>query len=323
MAIFEPTEENISKAAELIRNGDLVSFATETVYGLGANALSSDACEKIFKAKERPHYDPLIVHIHSLEQLTEVAEEIPQMALKAATYFWPGPLTMVLKKKSCIPDSITANMETVAVRMPKHPLALALLKEANVPIAAPSANPFGYLSPTKAQHVEEQLGEKVKMILDGGDCECGLESTIIDFTQSTPHLLRHGAIPKEKIEEICGILMLGKAVLEQPLAPGQLASHYSPETKLVILSKDEKPDQNLNYGILTHSGLNKELRDSIYVERLSPEGDLQEAAHNLFSALHRLDKLNLDIIYAYEFPEEGLGQAIMDRLRKAAVKLKK
>ena len=323
MAIFEPTKENISKAAALIQQGELVSFATETVYGLGANALNPEACEKIFKAKERPHYDPLIVHIHSIEQLTEVAEEIPQSALKVATYFWPGPLTMVLKKKSCIPDSITANLETVAVRIPKHELALALLKSANVPIAAPSANPFGYLSPTKAQHVEDQLGDKVQMILDGGECECGLESTIIDFTEPQPQLLRHGAIPKETFEEMCGILKLGQAVLEQPLAPGQLASHYSPDTKLVILDKDEKPDLRLNYGILTHSGLNKELRDGIYVERLSPGGDLKEAAHNLFSALHRLDKMNLDIIYAYEFPEEGLGAAIMDRLRKASVKLKK
>ncbi|MCM8541133.1 MAG: L-threonylcarbamoyladenylate synthase [Lentisphaeraceae bacterium] len=321
MAIFEPTEENISKAAELILNGELVSFATETVYGLGANALNPDACEKIFKAKERPHYDPLIVHIHSIEQLTEIAEDIPQLALKAATYFWPGPLTMVLKKKNCIPDSITANLDTVAVRMPKHPLALALLKKANVPIAAPSANPFGYLSPTTAEHVESQLGDKISMVLDGGECECGVESTIIDFTKDIPQLLRHGGIPKEEIESICGLVMLGKAILEQPLAPGQLASHYSPDTKLVILSQNETPDKSLNYGIITHSGLNKDLRDSIYVERISPNGDLKEAAHNLFSALHRLDNQNLDIIYAYEFPEDGLGAAIMDRLRKAAFKI--
>ena len=322
MAVFEPTEENISKAAEFIRNGELVSFATETVYGLGANALDPDACEKIFKAKERPHYDPLIVHIHSISQLTEVADDIPQLAIKAATYFWPGPLTMVLKKKKCIPDSITANMDTVAVRIPRHELAQALLKEANVPIAAPSANPFGYLSPTTAEHVEEQLGNKVAMILDGGECECGVESTIIDFTKDIPHLLRHGGIPKEELEEICGIILLGKAVLEQPLAPGQLASHYSPETKLVILSKDETPDESLNYGILTHSGFNMKLEKPENVERLSPSGDLKEAAHNLFSALHRLDKKNLDIIYAYEVEEEGIGAAIMDRLRKAAFKLK-
>ena len=322
MAVFEPTEENISKAAELIQEGELVSFATETVYGLGANALNPDACEKIFKAKERPHYDPLIVHIHSTEQLTEIADEIPQLALKAATYFWPGPLTMVLKKKKCIPDSITANLDTVAVRMPKHKLALALLKKANVPIAAPSANPFGYLSPTTALHVDEQLGNRVKMVLDGGECECGVESTIIDFTKPTPELLRHGGIPKEEIEEICGMVMLGTAVLEKPLAPGQLASHYSPETKLVILSKDERPDESLRYGILTHSGLNKGLKDCEHVERISPAGDLKEAAHNLFSALHRLDKMKLDIIYAYEFPEDGLGAAIMDRLRKAAFKIK-
>ena len=321
MPIYPPTPENVSKAASLIREGELVSFATETVYGLGANALLPDACEKIFKAKERPHYDPLIVHIHSISQLTEIADDIPMLALKAATNFWPGPLTMVLKKKACIPDLITANLDTVAVRIPKHDTALSLLKEANVPIAAPSANPFGYLSPTTAKHVDEQLGDKIQMVLDGDECECGLESTIIDFTQIPPQLLRHGGIPKEEIESVCGSVTLGTAVLEQPLAPGQLASHYSPETKLVILSQHETPDEKLNYGVLTHSGLNQELSGE-NIERISPKGDLKEAAHNLFSALHRLDKKKLDIIYAYEFPEEGLGAAIMDRLRKAAFKIK-
>ena len=322
MAVFEPSPENISEAGRLIRSGELVSFATETVYGLGANALSPEACEKIFAAKGRPHYDPLIVHIHSIKQLSQVATGVSDKVMDILFDFWPGPLTAVLKKQPDIPDLVTAGLETVAVRIPRHNVALSLLKAAGTPIAAPSANPFGYLSPTKAKHVEEQLGNKVSMILDGGDCECGLESTIIDFTKETPELLRHGGIPKEDIEKICGPVNLGKAVLEQPLAPGQLASHYSPETKLVILKQSEKPDESLNYGILTHSGLNQGLNCK-YIERISPDGDFKEAAHNLFAALHRLDHAGLDIIYAYEFPEEGLGAAIMDRLRKASVKLKK
>jgi len=322
VAIFEATEENISKAADLIQAGELVSFATETVYGLGANALSSEACEKIFIAKERPHYDPLIVHIASLDQLPTVAKDVSEEVLNKLKQFWPGPLTAVLKKQSCIPDSITANLDTVAVRIPGHPLALSLLKAANTPIAAPSANPFGYLSPTTAQHVDRQLGPKVQMILDGGECDCGLESTIVNFTSDTPEILRHGGYTRKDIEKICGPVNLGKAILEQPLAPGQLASHYSPETKLVILSKEQKPDASLNFGILTHSGLNEGI-ECKYIERISPSGNAKEAAHNLFSALHRLDQLKLDIIYAYEFSEEGLGSAIMDRLRKAAVKMKK
>ena len=321
MAIFEPTPENIAEAGRLIRRGELVSFATETVYGLGANALMPEACEKIFAAKGRPHFDPLIVHIYSIKQLPMVAGGVSEKVMKALFEFWPGPLTAVLKKQPEIPDLVTSNLDTVAVRVPNHDVALSLLKAANVPIAAPSANPFGYLSPTTAEHVEEQLGDKISMILDGGECECGVESTIIDFTKETPELLRHGGIPREEIEKVCGPINLGQAVLEKPLAPGQLASHYSPETKLVILSKDQKPDESLKYGILTHSGLNKGLNCD-FIEKISPSGDLKEAAHNLFSALHRLDHQGLDIIYAYEFPEEGLGAAIMDRLRKAAVKLK-
>ncbi len=319
MAIFEANEENLSKAAEVLRSGNLVSFATETVYGLGANALSSEACEKIFAAKKRPHYDPLIVHIASIDQLDSVVADFPPNAQIAAEAFWPGPLTMVLPKNEQIPNLITSKLPTVAVRIPAHPVAHSLLKKAALPIAAPSANPFGYLSPTQAIHVEEQLGDSIPMILDGGDCECGVESTIIDFSGDTPILLRHGGIPIEDIEKVCGPIQLGKAILEKPLAPGQLYSHYSPNTPLVILRKDEIPDCTKKYGLLTHSGIHLELNCD-HIERVSPEGNLKEAAHNLFTALHRLDELGLEIIYAYEFPEVNLGAAIMDRLRKAAAK---
>lgn len=319
MAIYLPSPKNINAAGRLIRQGELVAFATETVYGLGANAFDSKACEKIFKAKCRPHYDPLIVHVGSLRQLTAVAAGLTDQVIKMLFRFWPGPLTAVLKKQAHIPNCVTADLETVAVRIPSHDVALALIKAAGVPIAAPSANPFGYLSPTTAQHVEEQLGDKIEMILNGGPCNLGLESTIIDFTKEVPELLRHGGIPREDIESICGPIVMGQAILEQPIAPGQLASHYSPETKLVILKAGQEPDRSLQYGVLTHSSLYK-YDDARFVEVVSSSGDFREAAHNLFAALHRLDKQKLDIIYAYEFPEEELGAAIMDRLRKAAVK---
>ena len=322
MAIFEPTEENIFKAAEYIQNGELVSFATETVYGLGANALDAAACEKIFIAKERPHYDPLIVHLADADQVSAVVSDFPSKAQAAAKAFWPGSLTMVLPKKDNISDSITANMPTVAVRVPKHPVAKALLEKSKLPIAAPSANPFGYLSPTTAMHVEEQLGNKIPMILDGGECACGIESTIIDFTVEPPQLLRLGGISKEQIEEVCGPIDLGKPVLERPLAPGQLASHYSPNTKLEILPAGELPSiaNGLKAGLLT-TGKCPESGFKM-VESVTLTNDLEEAAHNLFSALHRLDGAKLDVIYAHSFTEQGIGKAIMDRLRKAAAKLK-
>ncbi|MCM8537758.1 MAG: L-threonylcarbamoyladenylate synthase [Lentisphaeraceae bacterium] len=321
MAIFEPTDENLSKAGELIRQGELVSFATETVYGLGANALNPEACEKIFKAKNRPHYDPLIVHLASVDQVDDICKEMPTKAQQAAEAFWPGSLTMILPKKDVVPDSITANLDTVAVRIPNHPVALGLLQNAKVPIAAPSANPFGYLSPTTAAHVEEQLGDKLQIILDGGECDCGVESTIIDFTTEPPELLRFGGISQEQIESVCGKINLGKPVLERPLAPGQLASHYSPNTELIILKEGESAKEtDGKVGFLKFGDQNLNINVD-QTEEVSLDGNLEEAAHNLFSALHKLDDSNLDVIYAYEFPDKGIGRAIMDRLKKAAVKL--
>jgi L-threonylcarbamoyladenylate synthase len=322
VAIYQATEENINRAAELIRQGELVSFATETVYGLGANALNPEACEKIFIAKERPHYDPLIVHLAHQDQVYDICEIMPDKALKAADAFWPGSLTMILPKKDVIPDSITANLSTVAVRIPQHPVAQALLEKTQLPIAAPSANPFGYLSPTTAEHVEEQLGSKIQMILDGGECACGLESTIVDFTVEPPEILRYGGISQEDIEQVCGSINTGQAILEKPLAPGQLASHYSPHTKLIIIDPSTVPEINATQriGLLTY-GKDSVNFDADVTESISTNGDLNESAHNLFAALHRLDHANLDIIYVHSFPLIGIGRAIMDRLRKAAVKI--
>ncbi|MDD7985710.1 L-threonylcarbamoyladenylate synthase [Lentisphaera marina] len=320
MAIFRGTEENIKKAAEHLNNDNLVAFATETVYGLGANALSPQACEKIFQAKKRPKYDPLIVHIAEMGQLNDLVQEIPKVALDLAEAYWPGPLTLVFKKKEIIPDLITSGMDTVAIRMPAHPLALALLSTAKIPVAAPSANPFGYLSPTTAEHVNAQLGEEVEIVLDGGECDWGIESTIVDCSQGEAVLLRQGGISAEDIRRVTAEVKFGKAVLERPLAPGQLASHYAPNTKLIVLKKGEQPleSQSKSVGFLQ---IGAAVIDADEVEVLSRDDkDFKTIAHKLFSALHRLDSLGLDVIYVYELEGEDLAAAIMDRLLKAAAK---
>ena len=320
MAVFRGTEENIKKAAEHLKNDNLVAFATETVYGLGANALSPLACEKIFKAKKRPKYDPLIVHIAEMYQLSELVKEIPNVALDLAEAYWPGPLTLVFKKTDLIPDLITSGLDTVAIRMPAHPLALGLLSEAQIPVAAPSANPFGYLSPTCAEHVSSQLGDEVDIILDGGECDWGIESTIVDCSSGEAILLRQGGISAEDIRRVTGSVQFGKAVLERPLAPGQLASHYAPNTKLIILKNGEVPDiaDSAKVGFLQMGSTSI---DAAEIEVLSEDDkDFKSIAHNLFSALHRLDSKGLDVIYVYELEGSDLASAIMDRLLKAAAK---
>ena len=325
MAILAGTEENIKKAAKHLKQDELVAFATETVYGLGANALNPAACEKIFLAKKRPKYDPLIVHIAEMSQVDELVQEIPDVAIKLADAFWPGPLTIVFKKSELIPDLITSGLDTVAIRMPAHPLALALLSEAKIPVAAPSANPFGYLSPTSAEHVFAQLGDEVEIILDGGECDWGIESTIVDCSSGDAVLLRRGGITAEDIKKIAGSVSFGQAVLERPLAPGQLASHYAPNTPLTILAEGEVPkvEDGKSVGFLAY-GKDEPNFQCELIERLSPdENDLKAIAHNLFSALHRLDKAGLDELYIYDLPREGLANAIMDRLLKAAARRSK
>ncbi|EDM25215.1 sua5 related protein [Lentisphaera araneosa HTCC2155] len=320
MAIFRGTEENIKKAAEHLKNDNLVAFATETVYGLGANALSPPACEKIFKAKKRPKYDPLIVHIAEIYQLSDLVKEIPDVALDLAEAYWPGPLTLVFKKTDLIPSLITSGLDTVAIRMPAHPLALGLLSEAQIPVAAPSANPFGYLSPTSAEHVFSQLENEVDIILDGGECDWGIESTIVDCSSGEAILLRQGGISAEDIRRVTGSVQFGKAVLERPLAPGQLASHYAPNTKLMILKSGEVPNiaDSAKVGFLQMGSTSIEATE---IEVLSEnEQDFKSIAHNLFSALHRLDSKGLDVIYVYELEGNDLASAIMDRLLKAAAK---
>ncbi len=322
MSVHFINSETIHAAARILRSGGVVAFPTETVYGLGADAFNALAVAKIFEIKKRPYFDPLIVHISDDDQFEKLAQ-VTQAAKDLARAFWPGPLTLVLKKKPGIPDLVVAGLETIAVRMPDHPAALDLIRAAKTPLAAPSANPFGYLSPTTSKHVEEQLGEQIDFILDGGPCLTGVESTIIDLSCERPKLLRPGGISAEEIEKITGP-MERQISASMPTAPGQLKQHYSPRKPLRILSIEEmKSHSKLSKAgiLLFSSGSAPEAQPPIQataVEVLSEKGDLKEAAANLFSALHRLDKSKSEIIFAEPMPENGLGLAIMDRLRRAA-----
>jgi len=313
--------EAVHEAAEILRKGEIVAFPTETVYGLGANAFNPIAVARIFEVKRRPHFDPLIVHVASQGDLDKLVNEIPSDAKKVVEQFWPGPLTIVLLKKEDVPEIVTSGLSTVAVRMPRHPMALSLIKEAGFPIVGPSANPFGYLSPTTAEHVRDQLGNQIDFILDGGPCEVGVESTIISFSGTKPKLLRPGGVPLEEIESIIGQVEIHPRVEDKPLAPGMLPRHYAPRTPILLDWEDKNFDFNRDkkIGLLVF----QEPRWSFkfhHIEVLSKKGDFREAAANLFAAIRRLDELNLDLILAETIPEVGLGRAIMDRLRRASGK---
>lgn len=305
------------QAAALLGQGQAVAIPTETVYGLAANAFDPDAVLKVFAIKQRPSFDPLIVHIGRMEQLNEVAAHVPEKAHLLFERFWPGPLTVVLPKLASIPDVVTSGLDTVGVRMPSHPIALELLRSLPFPLAAPSANPFGYVSPTSAQHVADQLGNEVPYILDGGPCDVGVESTIIGF-MPTPVLLRAGGVAVEDVESVIGPLgqPTTSSANERPEAPGMLASHYAPRKRVVIGDPTALLPQfpGARLGVISLS------RDhgAAINEVLSPTSDLHEAARNLFAALRRLDVSDVDFIVAEVFPEEGLGRAINDRLRRAA-----
>ena len=313
-----PISLALETAADRLRRGGLVAFPTETVYGLGANALDSRAVAGIFEAKGRPRFDPLIVHVADPAAVHGIVTKCNRKATQLIDRFWPGPLTLVLPKSEIIPDIVTSGLPTVAVRMPDHPMALELIRAAGVPVAAPSANRFGCLSPTTPAHVREQLGDRIDLILDGGACAVGVESTILDLTETSPVLLRPGGTPIEAIVPVIGRVTMTHERSDRPRAPGQLSSHYAPRTRLMILS-DEAPDPAACHRA-GHLCLRSPQLDvpATRIEVLSRSGDLREAAANLFSALHRLDNLGLDIIYAEQMPEAGLGKAIMNRLRKAS-----
>jgi L-threonylcarbamoyladenylate synthase len=311
--------ETIRQAAEIIKRGGIVAFPTETVYGLGADAFRPLAVARVFEVKRRPYFDPLIVHVANPSDVEELAKEIPSNAKKLIERFWPGPLTVVLLKEENIPDIVTAGLPTVAIRMPKHPMTLSLIGLVGSPIVGPSANPFGYLSPTTAEHVRDQLGDQIDFILDGGPCEVGVESTIVSFFEKRPMLLRPGGVPLEEIESIIGKVEISPIEKSRPSAPGMLPRHYAPRTPIVLDWNEKNLDlyKDKNIGLLAFKETENNLKFHA-VEVLSKKGDIREAAANLFTAIRRLDALNLDLIVAEPIPEIGLGRAIMDRLRRAS-----
>ncbi|MGC9455025.1 MAG: L-threonylcarbamoyladenylate synthase [Phycisphaerae bacterium] len=307
----------LRQAAAVLRDGGTVAFPTETVYGLGANARDAAAVARIFEIKRRPRFDPLIVHVCSVAQARQVVRQWPNAAEKLARQFWPGPLTLVLPKAADVPDIVTSGLETVAIRMPNHPLALALIAKAGAPLAAPSANLFGGISPTTSEHVQTQLGAQVDIVLEGGPCSVGVESTILSLVNEVPVLLRAGGTPVEDIERVVGPVKRPRVDPSRPTAPGQCLRHYAPRTPTVLCDDIENLPSLPRTGLLTLLPPYSEDGFTV-VEVLSAEGDLREAAGNLFAALHRLDAMGLDRIVAMTVPDADLGLAINDRLRRAA-----
>lgn len=312
---------NVAFAADRLRAGKVVAIPTETVYGLAAHALQPESVARIFAVKQRPTFDPLIVHLATSTDLDKYARAVPEQARQLAAAFWPGPLTLVVPKKDLIPELVTAGLPTVGLRVPDHRLTLELLAQLDFPLAAPSANPFGYISPTTARHVYDQLGEQVDYILDGGPCTVGLESTIVGFPAGEPVLYRLGGIALEKLEAVIGKVHLQLNVSSNPQAPGQLTTHYAPRKPLLLgdIATLAKGKDLSKWAVISfqdayaHLGAGK-------VVVLSEEGHLEEAAARLFQSLRSLDQWEGEGILAEPFPNEGLGRAINDRLQRAATR---
>jgi L-threonylcarbamoyladenylate synthase len=314
--------KDISKAVRILIQEDLVAIPTETVYGLAGNIYSEKALKAIFEMKKRPFFNPLIVHIKSVEQLDELAKDIPEKARLLADKFWPGPLTMVLKKRESVPDLVTAGKDSVAIRIPNHPIALALLEALDFPLAAPSANPFGAISPTSALHVEAYFSGKLQLVLDGGDCQNGIESTIIGFESGEPVLYRLGSISVEDIEGVIGKIQIKNKKENAPDAPGMLSRHYAPATATFLesdVAQFIKGFPSKKIGLLLFKE-RIENSSAMHQEILSEKGDLKEATSQLYAAMHRLDKMDLDMIVAERFPDFELGKSINDRLQRATKK---
>lgn len=303
---------SIEIAAKYIKEGKLVAFPTETVYGLGANALNPQAVAKIFEIKERPSFDPLIIHIADIYQLEKLVLAADERIYRLAKKFWPGPLTIVLQKSCIVPDIVTSGLPTVGIRMPDNEIALKLIRSSGCPIAAPSANKFGCISPTTAAHVKKQLPD-VDFIIDGGKTAVGIESTIIRLTDQGFQILRNGIITHEDIETI--IPFDKNTLIEKSLAPGMLKSHYSPRKKFLIADPSLKIEKSKT-GLISFSG---ELESGyLKVIRVSEKKDLKDYAVNIFAAMHTFEDDNdIEIIIAEPVPETGVGKAIMDKLRKA------
>lgn len=310
--------KDIKTAVELLKNEELVAIPTETVYGLAGNALSSRAVMEIFSVKNRPQFDPLIIHTDRFAKAEKYVRAIPAKARILAEEFMPGSLTLLLPKKESIPDVVTSGSDLVAIRIPNHLMTLELLSELDFPLAAPSANPFGYISPTTAQHVDNQLGMKIPYILDGGQCRVGLESTIVGFEDEEVIVFRKGGLAVEAIEEVVGKVKIITHSTSNPKSPGRLKSHYAPKTPFEIGNPSALISQysGKKIGIISF----EKSFDKVPLDRqviLSKSGDYAEAGHNLFAGMRRLDGLNLDIIIAELLPEKDLGRAINDRLRRA------
>jgi L-threonylcarbamoyladenylate synthase len=307
------------QAKAILMEGGLVAIPTETVYGLAANALDEQAVLSVFTAKNRPFFDPLIIHVPSLDAAQRYADFNDERLTRLAMHFWPGPLTLLIPKKNNIPDLVTSGLPRVAVRVPAHPLTLELLKSLDFPLAAPSANPFGYVSPTTAEHVAKQLGDKVHYILDGGPCAVGLESTIVGIEDNAIAIYRLGGLAIEDIEAIVGKVELRLNSSSDPKAPGQLKNHYAPRKPLFLGIGEallaEHKDKKIAFICFDKGSVQHQPLLSF---NLSPSGNLKEAAVNLFKALRDADDSDAEVVIAEPVPEEGLGKAINDRLRRAA-----
>ncbi len=330
VADFEDWREAVAEAVALLEDGQLVALPTETVYGLAADAFDAEAVAKVFEVKERPSFDPLIVHIghkRDLELVAEVPEELAEVVKELMTAFWPGPLTMVLPRKANVPDLVTSGLETVAVRLSAHEVMRAVAKE--LPVAAPSANRFGRISPTSADAVIEELGGRIPLVVDGGACRDGLESTIVapEMTDMGPvlRLLRPGPVAREDLRKIAKVVRPKRTKEDHIEAPGQIESHYAPATPLILVDKPGEfvPEDGVKYGLLSYRGEGNnslvEATDWAHVEVMSPgKGKLTEGAVRLFYCLRRLDAAGVDVIVAESVAETGIGVAMMDRLRRAA-----
>ncbi|MFO7152785.1 MAG: L-threonylcarbamoyladenylate synthase [Bacillota bacterium] len=328
----QPDLESIRMAADVIRRGGLVAFPTETVYGLGANALDGDAARKIYAAKNRPQDNPLIVHISACEEIKGLVKDLPERAQILMERFWPGPLTLILEKSDKVPYSTTGGLDTVAVRMPRHPVAQALIKESGVPIAAPSANLSGKPSPTNAQDVYEDMAGRIEMILDGGPCEVGVESTVLDLTGDVPMILRPGGVTIEELNEVLGRVELDPGLQpgQRPKSPGQKYRHYSPKAPVLVVEgpveaqvekitemAKELSAQGKKVGIMATAQTRK-FYETGYVFSVGDRNAPLTISANLFSVLRKFDRIGVDHILAEGIPESGLGLAVMNRLRKAA-----
>lgn len=324
--------EELKKQAELLKEGKTVIFPTETVYGLGANALDENAVKKIYEAKGRPSDNPLIVHIYDREEVRDLAKDISNKAEIVMDKFWPGPITIILNKKDIVPNMTSGGLDTVAIRMPSHKIARELIKQSGLPIAAPSANISGRPSPTKGNHVKEEMDGRVSGIVLGGNCDFGLESTVLDLTGEVPMILRPGSITKEDLEEVLGEVLVDPSLLKKEdnkkaKAPGMKYTHYSPDADVYIVSGKDKDVINKINQIIRENSENGIKSGVMCVEKnkklyegevISLGNTLEEIGSNLFDVLREMDKRNVDIVYSEAFEMTGVGQAIMNRLLKSA-----